>query len=305
MPSHIYLQLGMWPDVSAANERAWEASRAWVKRGGHPQTMLGWHSLQWLHYSYLQEGRYREAHRLTELARKILASTHEDALVGEPDAQFVVETMEFQYGAETGDWSRFRARVQDVRAFTTQAIAAPSIRERQRAVSAATHAIAALAGQRNQAAADEAIRTMRAMVSGRPADDPTRKMVETQTAQLQALSASSRGDRSAAVEQYRRLVGQASAAGIMPIGPPSSLPLAESLGAALMDTQQFSVAVSAYERALAERPNRSAALLGLARAKKAAGDAAGASQAYARLLKNWARADSTLPALAEARANLR
>jgi hypothetical protein len=33
MPSHIFLQLGMWDDVTASNERSWAASRTWVARG--------------------------------------------------------------------------------------------------------------------------------------------------------------------------------------------------------------------------------------------------------------------------------
>lgn len=303
MPSHIYLQLGMWSDVSLSNERAWEASRDWVKRGGHPVTMLGWHSLQWLQYSYLQEGRYRQARELINLAKKILSSTPADTLADDPDTQFAVETMEFQYGNETGDWSQFPARVEDARRFTAQAIAASSIRERQRAVSAASHVVAAFVGQRDRAAARDALEAMRTAINGRQEDDPTRKMVTSQAAQLDAAITKLRGDRAGAVQQYRDLAGQAIAAGIMPIGPPSSLPLSESLGAALMDTQQFSEAVSAYERALAERPNRSLAVLGLARARKAAGDLAGASEAYAQLVKNWAHADAKLPAVAEAKAN--
>src|SRR5262245_8297914 len=72
VPSHIFLQLGMWPEVSASNEHAWAASRTWVARGRHPVTELSWHSLRWLQYSYLQEGRYRDARMLIETARTIL-----------------------------------------------------------------------------------------------------------------------------------------------------------------------------------------------------------------------------------------
>jgi len=32
MPSHIFLQLGMWPEAAASNETAWESSDAWMKR---------------------------------------------------------------------------------------------------------------------------------------------------------------------------------------------------------------------------------------------------------------------------------
>ena len=30
MPSHIFLQLGMWPEAAASNESAWEASESWM-----------------------------------------------------------------------------------------------------------------------------------------------------------------------------------------------------------------------------------------------------------------------------------
>ena len=46
---------------------------------------------------------------------------------------------------------------------------------------------------------------------------------------------------------------------------------------------------------------RSASLLGLARARLAAGDTTGSAVAYTHLLENWSRADADLPALAEAR----
>src|SRR5256885_9634976 len=32
MPSHIFLQLGMWSEAAASNESAWQASEAWMKR---------------------------------------------------------------------------------------------------------------------------------------------------------------------------------------------------------------------------------------------------------------------------------
>jgi hypothetical protein len=57
--------------------------------------------------------------------------------------------------------------------------------------------------------------------------------------------------------------------------------------------------VAAFERALARRPGRSAALLGLARARAAAGDLAGAASAYGRLSANWRDSDPDLEALPE------
>ena len=54
MPSHIFMQLGLWHDAAASNERAWAASRAWVQRRGLTGAHLDFHSLSWLQYAYLQ-----------------------------------------------------------------------------------------------------------------------------------------------------------------------------------------------------------------------------------------------------------
>ncbi len=61
MPSHIFLQLGMWPEAAASNESAWAASDAWVKNKGLPVSLRDYHSLHWLLYVYLQLGRYGKA----------------------------------------------------------------------------------------------------------------------------------------------------------------------------------------------------------------------------------------------------
>ena len=59
MPSHIFVQLGLWSDAVASDERAWAASRAEVTARKLSNADLSFHSLQWLHYAYLQSGRYR------------------------------------------------------------------------------------------------------------------------------------------------------------------------------------------------------------------------------------------------------
>ena len=61
MPSHIFVQVGAWGDVVSSNERAWAASRAWVKSRGVPNTELSFHSLWWLQHGYLQQGRLEAA----------------------------------------------------------------------------------------------------------------------------------------------------------------------------------------------------------------------------------------------------
>ena len=233
MPSHIFLQLGMWDEVAASNERAWAASRAWVSRGGHTIAELGWHSLQWLQYAYLQQGRYAQARTLIDSASGIVAGASPESLAGYPDAQYTLETMAFQYGMETGRWDAVARYAADP---------------------------AAMATARAAGKLDQALAIVTPLVSG------TRD------------------------------------AGVAPVGPPTSIPATELLGAISLDAKRPADAAAAIEQALAERPNRSAAVLALARARTAAADGRRAAEAYAKLLTNWTHADADLPALAEARA---
>ena len=64
MPSHIFLQLGMWDEAAKSNEESYAASVAWVERAKLPTAKRDLHSLTWLHYIYLQQDRREDAKRL-------------------------------------------------------------------------------------------------------------------------------------------------------------------------------------------------------------------------------------------------
>jgi len=88
MPSHIFLQLGMWDDAARSNEQAYALSKDW----NEPDL----HSLSWLQYVYLQQHRYADARRLLD---EVNGSDHH--------AHAVRETMQVRYAVETGEWSAF------------------------------------------------------------------------------------------------------------------------------------------------------------------------------------------------------
>ena len=84
-------------------------------------------------------------------------------------------------------------------------------------------------------------------------------------------------------------------------GPPRIVkPTAEMLGDMLLVLDRAEEAVAAYQDQLSRTPRRTAALLGLARASKAAGDSAKASNAYRQLTQIWHAAKPDVPGYAEA-----
>src|SRR5215213_1606929 len=109
MPSHIFLQLGMWPEAATSNEAAWESSDAWMKRKNLSPSVRDYHSLHWLLYVYLQQNRYNDAEKLLNLMKKVLSeSTYDNKLrpgyyennYANMAAAFVVETEKWNLATE-------------------------------------------------------------------------------------------------------------------------------------------------------------------------------------------------------------
>jgi predicted Zn-dependent protease len=87
-----------------------------------------------------------------------------------------------------------------------------------------------------------------------------------------------------------------------PIGRPFPVKGADELYAELLlEAGRPQAAVEWFDKTLRRTPNRSRAVLGLARARAKFGDAAGSRQAYEQFLQNWRNADPGLPELKEAR----
>src|SRR5713101_6137725 len=57
MPSHIFVQLGMWSEVESSNLASFAASEAWVARHEMPASRTDWHSYLWLAAARLELGK--------------------------------------------------------------------------------------------------------------------------------------------------------------------------------------------------------------------------------------------------------
>ena len=289
MPSHVFLRLGLWDEVAASNERSWAASRREMARDHLSGAELDSHSLLFLSYAYLQSGRWRAARALVDSARRVIGNTDVSA-ASHIDGRYAVSGLAFLAAAETGRWND---------AVLPPTARGPAQNDREQFFTlTGDYARAVIQGMRGDSsalAAGAAAFRARVDSAGRAA-----RRVDFLASQLEGLLAQARGDRSRAIERF-------SHAGdfedrIPMVGPPSFLFARELLGAEYMKAGRADSAAVQFERVLAHVPNRSASLLGLARARVAMGDRDAAIKSYAQLLAIWKRADADVPALAEVRA---
>ncbi len=284
MPSHIFVALGMWNETAASNEDSWAAADARVKRKGLTIKDRGYHALWWLHYTYLQQGRYQEAEKLLQvmeedagqlsvpITRRHLAAMR---------AAHVVETRQWQTAARGADLDLSGVRGEQAAAhWFTGGMAAAEKGD----LRAARQALAAL--QKHAGTGTKAYS------SGQQAG-------RAMALQLRSLIAFAGGDG----KQALQLVKQAAAVeDKMPpaYGPPSPVkPSHELFGELLLKLNQPGEARKEFERALERAPRRALSLLGLARAAAKAGDAAASKHAFRELQDVWSQADNDLPELEE------
>jgi tetratricopeptide (TPR) repeat protein len=140
--------------------------------------------------------------------------------------------------------------------------------------------------------------------SGPGQDAGLREQAAVMARELEALLAFGRGrlnEAFAAMDQATYLQGRMP----KPIGRPYPVKGADELyGELLLAAGRAKEAMAWFDKALVRTPNRSRAVLGLARAAAKAGDVAKSRAAYKQFLSNWKNADPGLPELKEAREGL-
>jgi tetratricopeptide (TPR) repeat protein len=275
MPAHIFLQLGMWHEAAASDEASFRASQRWAERKGLGVGMLDYHSLSWLLYESLQLGRPRRARETLALIAPAVEATGASrlkALQSDMRARYVVETRSFSELAGARDF----ATSGELFAIGWSALRLKDDATAQRA----------LQELKRRAGSREA-KSLRGDVA----------VMERELAALLALGAQRGADALQALQEAVDLEAELPP----PLGPPRPIkPAAELHGEVLLELGRPREAAAEFERALKRWPNRSASLLGLARARAALGDRETARGHYRRLLGNWSRADPDLEELKEA-----
>lgn len=326
MPSHIFLQLGMWPEAAASNESAWEASDAWVNRKNLSIGIRDYHSLHWLLYVYLQQGRYRKAEELLTLMKQTMSeSTYNNKLrpgyyennYANMAAAFVVETERWELATKLFPDSSLEGPVAPVSAAGSghSGHSATQISLSSSSTTVKTHgSMTVRASNRSQtlplfvrglagavsgsAQAEKSLIALKAVpISGGPGAG----MLEIRELEIAALAAAMKQDYDKAITSMKQATSLEEAMG-PPSGPPGLIkPSHELYGEILLRAGRPREAAEPFRIALLRQPNRARSLLGAARAAAKSGDTASAASAYAKLLEQWQQADEGLPEAREAR----
>jgi tetratricopeptide (TPR) repeat protein len=298
MPSHIFLQLGMWPEAAASNESAWEASETWMKRKNLSPSVRDYHSLHWLMYVYLQQGRFAKAEELLTLMRKTMSETTYDNKLRPGYYQSNYSNMAAAFVVETERWD----------------LATTLFPENEPSIGSSVSAH----GSHGNGGSSATVRTFSSSQrlpflvrgfagawKGAAITAANNEPVSIGELEVSALANSIKGNHDTAIELMKRAVSQENQLG-PPSGPPNLIkPSHELYGEVLLRAKRYSEASAQFRIALLRQPNRARALLGAARAAKGSGDDKSAAIFYQRLLDQWKQADANLPELEEAKSYLK
>ena len=268
-----------------------------MKRKKLSLSVRDYHSLHWLLYAYLQQGRYRKAEELLQLMKKVMSeSTYDNKL--RPDyyennwanmaAAFIVETERWNLATEL---------------FPPDKNPASSTES-----SSAGHSMHGAGTSTNTMRYSGAARTLPPFIralsaSIRGSNDATTGLPEIRALQVEAVKASIKADHEKAIDLMKAAIALEEQ-GAPPSGPPSLIkPTHELFGEILLRAGKPVEAAAQFKTALLRQPNRARSLIGSARAAAQSGDQTGAATLYAKLLEQWQQSDD-LPEVREARAFL-
>lgn len=297
MPAHIFLQLGMWPEAAASNESAWAVSDAWVKKKGLPLTSRDYHSLHWLLYVYLQQGRYSKAEELLPMNRKDGVGRYNEDMA----AAFVVETERWDLAAKffAGEGRPAGEEMAGHTAHNALA-AAPARGQRSQSLPSFIRGYAAA-----KSGSPEAGRFVGELQAAHKqildqGDAYGAKSAEIKALEVSALAAASKKNYPEAIDLLKRATTIEEELS-PPSGPPSLIkPSHELFGEILLSADRPKEAAEQFGIALLRQPNRARSILGSARAAAKMGDTKAAFEAYSKFVRQWNQADPNLSELREA-----
>lgn len=275
MPSHIFVRLGMWPEVLKSNLASADAGRQYAAMRHADATGFDeLHALDYLIYGYLQQGDDAEAAKVAERTAGVKKTYPEVDFViayamGAIPARYALERRDYAAAAsqtimDSPNWAKFpfgRAGLE----FAMGVGAAKTGK-----VDDAKKALAALEAS--------------ATATSNPAHAYFANQVKMQAQTVQGLVQIAEGKKDDGIKTLQAAADADDTLGKHPVSPGSVIPARELLADALLEMNKPADALAQYEKVLELNPKRFNALHGAGKAAEMAGKADVAKKHYEALV---------------------
>ena len=280
MPTHIFIQHGMWNEVANQNIRAFNVAKELWQPGDVPGDMS--HSGDWGQYGFLQLGDYAGARERIQAFEWMADTTKNARAIG------ALSLVRARYIIETEEW-----KVQPVAdSASNETILANGFSAVKTGDLATAEKMTALLAAKMKSAAPAAAGGAHADHGGAPAPvaagiPDSAKGVTVMHHELAALIAHAKGQTDQAVTMLKE-----AAAIEETMRPPNGAadpikPSHELLGEMLLQAGKPKDAAEAFEASLLRMPNRARSLMGAVKAHAAAGNKDKSAERLATLNSFW------------------
>lgn len=289
MPSHIFVRLGIWPDVIEWNQRSADAA---LQQSGEAYTSLHHvHALDYMIYAYMQQGQHRKAQ---EALKDILDV---DNYQSHPASAYGIAAAQARIPLEQHDWDE----AADLPVRVHEEYPWDNFSEHEAITYWARGLGAAQSGDLDDArSAEQTLETLHRKTVEKGADYWA-KLVDAQHTTVSAWIAHEEGDYERALKLMQKAADLEDSVDKHPITPSEVLPARELLGDMLLALNRPEEALDAYQAALDISPKRFNSLYGAGRAAEEAGQNDVAKEFYGALDEISQSAETTRESLTHAR----
>ena len=282
MPSHIYVQMGMWQQMASSNIEAYKAAMDVNARMKLAEGREDFHTLSWLAYANLMLGKFDEAKSNIDRARQASERNPNNRQVRNGYLG-----MRARYILETAQWEKIpldspTTPAADVHAGMPGMAGMAAYDPSNVWVFIAGVSAAKLGDKAGAEAAEARLRAAREKVAAGGNEYVAREVtiLEKEVAALARLAGGQQDEALRLAKEAADLELTTSP----PSGPPDPMkPASELYGEMLLEADRPAEAVAAFEQSLLRTPKRTPSLLGLARASAKAGNLAAARERYTEI----------------------
>ncbi|WPP52835.1 tetratricopeptide repeat protein [Catalinimonas niigatensis] len=286
MPSHIFVQLGLWDEVIKSNINAFAASQKWVKNKGLTIADWDYHSLAWMSYGYEQAGQFEKSKQNLQKIKEASETLEGGA------TDYYLPIMEANYIVNTEKWQLLPAP--DIEGKSGRNLYARCSQMLASGLSAVK--------LKEWRAAGEALQHMTQIrqLFQEKEDAYHVKLCEINEKALEGYMQFAKGNIAESQKLFEEGLALEESMN-PPTGPPDVVkPIHELYGEVLLEMGEAEQAMEAFGIALERTPRRSASLMGMARAAELLDERPTAFQYYQQFLKSWKNADPNQAEIPEA-----